>query len=68
MKKFQTLGKELTRLSMKKINGGTDTKNEGVGDCNCNNNEECTEPGKGTCYNGAAYECTDGTKIGWCEK
>lgn len=67
MKKFQNLGKELPKISMKKIIGGN-VETEIGSPCNCNSKEDCTDAAKPTCYNGAAYECVAGTKTGWCEK
>lgn len=55
---------KLSRAEMKSIMAGS-----GSGDaCNCNSNDDCAgNATKKTCYNGAAYSCTPGAKIGWCE-
>lgn len=69
MNKFETIGKNLTKDQQKKIMGGDETRDGDGGEaCNCNNNDDCAgNATKKTCYNGAAYSCTPGTKIGWCE-
>ncbi len=66
MKKFQNLGKSLARDEQKKIMGGVE---EGGEACNCNSSEDCAgNAKKKTCYNGAAYSCTPGDHVGWCEE
>jgi hypothetical protein len=64
MKKFESLGKSLTKEQQKKVVGGDETIDPGTGDGSCNSscvsNRDCPEDRKcasGTCGGQTIYSC-----------